>query len=45
MDGLRKAIREAKGEELPTVIEIPVGNDWPSTNRFKALPKVRGVKD
>ena len=41
MDGLRKAIRDAKGESLPTVIEIPVGNDWPSTNRFKALPKVR----
>ncbi len=41
MDGLRKAIRAAKGEELPTLIEVPVGNDWPSTNRFKALPKVR----
>jgi len=41
MDGLRQAIRDAKGEDLPTVIEIPVGNDWPSTNRFKALPKVR----
>ncbi len=41
MDELRKAIREAKDQELPTVIEIPVGNDWPSTNRFKALPKVR----
>jgi len=41
MDGLRKAIRDAKGESLPTVIEIPVGNDWPSTNKFKALPKVR----
>jgi len=41
MDGLRKAIRDAKGESLPTVIEIPVGNDWPSTNRFKALPKVK----
>ena len=41
MDELRQAIRDAKGQELPTVIEIPVGNDWPSTNRFKALPKVR----
>ena len=41
MDELRAAIREAKGRELPTVIEVPVGNDWPSTNKFKALPKVR----
>jgi len=43
LDGLRKAIREAKGETLPTIIEIPVGNDWPSTNRFKALPKIRSI--
>lgn len=42
MEDLRKAIRDAKDESLPTVIEIPVGNDWPSTNRFKALPKLRG---
>ena len=42
MDALRQAIRSAKGQTLPTVIEIPVGNDWPSTNKFKALPKVRG---
>ncbi len=41
MDSLRTAIREAKDKELPTVIEIPVGNDWPSTNKFKALPKIR----
>ncbi len=41
MDELRTAIRSAKGRELPTVIEIPVDNDWPSTNKFKALPKVR----
>lgn len=41
LDGLRKAIRDARGESLPTVIEIPVGNDWPSTNKFKALPKIR----
>ena len=41
MDGLRKAIRDAKGEVLPTLIEVPVGNDWPSTNRFKALAKVK----
>lgn len=41
MEDLRKAIRDASGESLPTVIEIPVGNDWPSTNKFKALPKVK----
>lgn len=40
-DGLRSALREAHGETLPTLIEVPVGNDWPSTNRFKALPKIR----
>lgn len=39
---MQQAIRGAIGKSLPTVIEIPVGNDWPSTNRFKALPKVRG---
>ncbi|NNF21990.1 MAG: acetolactate synthase, partial [Saprospiraceae bacterium] len=37
----RQAIKNAKGNELPTLIEIPVGNDWPSTNKFKALPKIR----
>lgn len=41
LEEFRMAIREAKGRDLPTVIEIPVGNDWPSTNKFKALPKVR----
>lgn len=41
MEELRSAIRSAKGRDLPTLIEIPVGNDWPSTNKFKALPKVR----
>jgi len=41
IEDLRKAIKDAKGEELPTVIEVPVGNDWPSTNKFKALPKIR----
>ena len=39
---LKKAIREAKGETLPTIIEIPVSNDWPSTNKLKALAKLRG---
>ena len=41
MDSFRAAIKEAKGRDLPTVIEIPVGNDWPSTNKFKALSKIR----
>ena len=41
LQDLRKVIREAQGESLPTVIEIPVGNDWPNTNKFKALPKIR----
>ena len=40
-DDMRKAIRDAKGESLPTVIEVPIGTGLPSTNRFKALPKVR----
>ena len=37
-----KAIEDAKGESLPTIIEVPIGTGLPSTNRFKALPKVRG---
>ena len=37
-----KAIDDAKGESLPTVIEVPIGTGLPSTNRFKSLPKVRG---
>jgi len=41
LEELRTAIRAAKGQDLPTIIEIPVGNDWPSTNKFKALPKIR----
>ena len=40
-EGLRSALREAHGESLPTLIEVPVGNDWPSTNTLKALPKIR----
>ncbi len=35
LDDLRKQIRIARGQELPTIIEVPVTNDWPSTNRFK----------
>ncbi len=40
-EDMRKAIQDAKGESLPTLIEVPIGNGLPSTNRFKALPKVR----
>ena len=39
---MQKAISDAKGESLPTVIEVPIGTGLPSTNRFKALAKVRG---
>ena len=41
-DGFRAALKESFGKDVPTLIEVPVGNDWPSTNRFKALPKIRG---
>jgi len=41
-EDMRKAIQDAKGETLPTIIEVPIGTGLPSTNRFKALPKVRG---
>ncbi len=41
-EDMRKAIQDAKGENIPTVIEVPIGTGLPSTNRFKALPKVRG---
>ncbi len=40
-EDMRKAIQDAKGENLPTVIEVPIGTGLPSTNRFKGLPKVR----
>ncbi len=40
-EDMRKAIQDAKGESLPTIIEVPIGTDLPSTNRFKALAKVR----
>ncbi len=42
IDDMKKAIRDAKGASLPTIIEVPIGNDWPSTNKLKALPKLRG---
>ena len=40
-EDMRKAIQDAKGESLPTVIEVPIGTGLPSTNRFKSLPKIR----
>ena len=40
-EDIRKAIRDAKGESLPTLIEVPIETGLPSTNRFKALPRVR----
>ena len=41
-DSFRVALKESFGKDLPTLIEVPIGNDLPSTNRFKALPKLRG---
>jgi acetolactate synthase-1/2/3 large subunit len=41
-EDMQLAIRDAKGESLPTVIEVPIENGLPSTNRFKSLKKVRG---
>lgn len=40
-DQLRHAIRQGFAADLPTLIEIPVG-DLPSVDRFRSLPKVRG---
>jgi len=40
-DQLRSAIRKGFASELPTLIEVPVG-DMPSTDRFRSLPRVRG---
>ena len=40
-EDMRRAIQDAKSENLPTIIEVPIGNGLPSTNRFKALAKVR----
>ncbi|MCA9899085.1 MAG: acetolactate synthase [Ardenticatenaceae bacterium] len=37
---LRRAIQQAQQTDLPTVIEVPVG-DMPSVDRFRKLPKVR----
>lgn len=43
-DEFRKAIDTAKNQEIPTLIEVGVGIDMPSTDKFKAMPKLRGVK-
>ncbi|WP_420641715.1 thiamine pyrophosphate-dependent enzyme [Candidatus Leptofilum sp.] len=37
---LRRAIQQGLQTDLPTVIEVPVG-DMPSVDRFRKLPKVR----
>ena len=37
---LRRAIQQGQQTDLPTVIEVPVG-DLPSVDRFRKLPKVR----
>ncbi len=41
LDALRSAIRKGLATDLPTLIEIPVG-DLPSVDRFRRLPKIRG---
>lgn len=40
-EDMKKAILDAKGESLPTLIEVPIPNGLPSTNRFKSLAKLR----
>ncbi|WP_420628390.1 thiamine pyrophosphate-dependent enzyme [Candidatus Leptofilum sp.] len=37
---LRRAIQQGQQTDLPTVIEVPVG-DMPSVDRFRKLPKIR----
>jgi acetolactate synthase-1/2/3 large subunit len=37
---LRRAIQQGRQTDLPTLIEVPVG-DLPSVDRFRKLPKVR----
>ena len=43
-EAFKKAIENAKNQELPTLIEVEVGIDMPSTDKFKAMPKLRGLK-
>lgn len=40
LDQLRRAIRQGLATDLPTVVEVPVG-DLPSVDRFRRLPRVR----
>lgn len=40
-EDLRKALRDAMNESLPTIIEIPIAKDVPSTDDFKALGRIR----
>ncbi|MCA9929651.1 MAG: hypothetical protein KC419_14290 [Anaerolineales bacterium] len=42
IDQLRHAIRQGFAIDLPTLIEIPVG-DMPSVDKFRSLPRVRGL--
>ncbi len=42
-DAFRSALKDAMHASLPTLVEIPVSNDWPSTDRLKSLPRVRGL--
>jgi acetolactate synthase-1/2/3 large subunit len=37
---LRRAIQQGQQTDLPTLIEVPVG-DLPSVDRFRKLPRVR----
>ncbi len=39
-DELRRAIQQGQQTDLPTLIEVPVG-DLPSVDRFRKLPRVR----
>ena len=40
-EDLRQALRESMYQSLPTIIEIPISKDIPSTDDFKALGKIR----
>lgn len=43
-DELREAMRKGFASELPTLIEVPIG-ETPSIDRFRALPRVRPPKN
>jgi len=40
---LRQAIRKGFASDLPTIIEVPIG-ETPSVDRFRSLPKIRPPK-